>query len=326
MLFQKISNIYKNTRQWFYDKNFIEIRTNILTHAPGWDSYFSPFSTNVKIKNSLHPFFLSSSPEFEMKKFFHSKVERFFQITKSFRNGEIDEIHLPEFNMLEWYKNNSDYKDAMKDTENLILSLIKKPVYFQNKKINFTKSFLKFSVNELFQKHLNIDLDQFQNKDDLREKALSLGFSQIKTHFSWDTIFFILLLEKIEPWLAKRNKPIFLYDYPKQIASLAKNNLNHPNFVERFELYIAGIEICNGYSELLDLKEHYKRYDQINTLRLKNKNTALPFPEELVDFCNLGLSNVSGVALGMDRLIMILTDQYPINKTQPVPIFNEQTT
>jgi len=320
MLFQKISNIYKNTRQWFYDQNFIEIRTNILTRSPGWDSYFTPFSTNIKIKNSLHPYFLSSSPEFEMKKFFQSKAERFFQITKSFRNGEIDEIHLPEFNMLEWYKNNSDYKDAMQDTENLILSLIESP----NKKIDFTKPFLKFSVNELFQKHLNIDLNRFQDNEDLRDKALSLGFSQIKTHFSWDTIFFILFLEKIEPWLAQINKPIFLYDYPKQIASLAKNNLTHPNFVERFELYITGIEICNGYSELLDLNEHYKRYKQINALRLKNKMTELPFPEELVDFCNLGLSNVSGVALGMDRLIMILTDKYPINEIQPIPIFKNQ--
>ncbi len=213
-----------------------------MSESSGFDGYVVPFTTELKNKNGIKNLQFCSSPEFEMKRIMSELGvdARIYQITKAYRQEEIDEIHSPEFNMLEWYKSGNDYRDSMKDFESIFLSILSKMKHghkfiFNGRSIKAKKGFEKIRVKDIFLEKTGIDLSKVQEDGSFLEAARSVGAGHIPAGSSWDTIFFIMFLDKVERELANMDNPVILTDYPVQIASLAKNCPDEPFFCERFE-------------------------------------------------------------------------------------------
>lgn len=295
------SQIIQQIRNFFNKNNFTEVETPIMVKIPGMEPHLTPFETTFTNGKKLY---LNTSPELQMKKLLGAGFGNIYQLTKVFRNGETGgPLHNPEFTMLEWYRENADYKNLMEDCENLVsevsrIFLEKNP----KNKIDFKKPWPKKSINELFIEHCKIDLLKNKTFEKLQTIAKNLNYDINGCH-TWDDLFFKIFLNEIEPKLPK-NKPIFVYDYPASQAALAKIKSGEPFFAERFELYINGIEIANAFSELIDAKEQRERLKSEQKLRKKLKKTVFDIDEEFLT----GLESIklpcAGIALGVDRLIM----------------------
>ncbi len=281
---------------------------------------------------------------------------KIYNMAKVFRNGEFDsKTHNPEFTMLEWYRYDSDYNEMMTDCENLIAHLTKNTtntaskaqlsphftqntpqpenknnsshnltpstheLVYQDQKIDLSHPFTRKTVNELFIEHTNIDLNENKTYKQLKEKAENLKLP-INSCETWDDIFFTIFLNEIEPKLKAYTKPIFIYDYPSSQAALARKSHKDPFWAERFELYIAGIEIANAYSELIDEKEQRDRLIEEQNQRKNLKKSVFDIDEEFLNSLKSIRKPCSGIALGVDRLIMLLTDTKSIEDLLLFPI------
>ncbi|MBI4975505.1 EF-P lysine aminoacylase GenX [Candidatus Peregrinibacteria bacterium] len=315
------SILTQKIRNFFTKNNFIEVETPIMVRIPGMEPHLDPFETTLKTpQKKEYKFFLNTSPELQMKKLLGQGLKKIFNITKVFRNGEISETrHNPEFTMIEWYRQKADYKDLMKDCENLIKSLAtKSTINYQNHKININKPWERLSTNELFMKYCKIDLTKNRDLKTFKKIALEKKFDTNGCK-DWDDIFFKIFLNHIEPNLGFK-KPTFVYDYPTTQAALAKKKKSNPFFAERFELYIAGVEITNAFSELIDPKEQRQRLQEEQNLRKRLGKTVFDIDEEFLASLKSIRYPSAGIALGIDRLFMILLNKKNMEDTLLFPI------
>ena len=224
------------------------------------------------------------SPEFSIKKLLAAGIGNCFEIAKCFRNEEeVSSLHNPEFTMLEWYRVGADYRDVMKDFEQMFLKIIgKDKMVYQEKEYDLSLPWPRISVSEAFEK--------FAHKDVLKVT---------------DEDFYKIFFNEIEPALAKSNKPFFIYDYPISQASLSRPKKEDPRFAERFEVFSAGVELGNCFSELIDAKAQKRRFEKDLAERKKLGKTEYPIDNDLIDALKSGLPEVSGIAVGVDRLIML---------------------
>lgn len=319
-LSKQSSKIKQQIRSFFDSQNFLEVDTPIMVKIPGMEPHLTIFETKLtmpqtKEKQTPQNFYLNHSPELQMKKLLARSnedpaFEKIYNMGKVFRNGEFDsKTHNPEFTMLEWYRYDSDYTEMMSDCENLMAHLTKNTpeIVYQDQKINLIHPFTRKTVNELFIEHTNIDLTKNSTFDSLKEKAQTLDLPT-SSCTNWDDIFFTIFMNEIEPRLKTEKKPIFVYDYPSSQAALAKKSEKDPFFAERFELYIAGIEIANAYSELIDEKEQRTRLIEEQNQRKNLNKTIFDIDEEFLNSLKSICIPCSGIALGVDRLIMLLTN------------------
>ncbi|PIR55377.1 EF-P lysine aminoacylase GenX [Candidatus Peregrinibacteria bacterium CG10_big_fil_rev_8_21_14_0_10_36_19] len=296
-------------RDFFNAQNFTEVETPIMVTIPGMEPHLTPFETQFTDQTKLY---LNHSPELQMKKLLAQGFGNIFNITKVFRNGEIGgNTHNPEFTMIEWYRENANYQNIMEDCEKLISSLAPEITY-QGNKIDLKSPWPRKSVQELFKEYCQIDLtseDPFKNHD-------------TSGCHTWDDKFFKVFLNEIEPHLGK-NKPLIVYDYPSSQAALAKKSTKNPFFAERFELYIAGIELANAFSELTDAQEQRDRLKQEQQERKELKKTVFPIDEEFLHSLESIQFPCAGIALGLDRLLMLLMDKKSINEVLLFPLWQQ---
>jgi lysyl-tRNA synthetase class 2 len=318
-----IDKIHRKIRAFFHNKKFIETMTPIAVRYPALESNID--SVVAKYKNSKFEkdFFLSTSPEYSMKKLLVAGFDKIFQLTKGFRNSEISDFHNIEFTILEWYRTFANYKHIMKDLENLI--------YFLNRKVNnsdyliYNKNrvlikppFERLKVKDAFFKFADIDIMYYyKNQNKIYEAFEKLNLSYDKDS-TFEDLFFKTMVSKIEPFLGFE-RPTFLYDYPYPFGVLSKRKKDDEDICERFELYVAGVEIANGYSELIDFKEQEKRFKLEHKI-ITNQNKNYEIDYELIDALKLGLVNCSGIAVGIDRVIMILLDKQNIEDVILFPV------
>lgn len=316
---KQVSELTQKIRNFFTNQNFLEVQTPILTPKPGMEPYLTPFETTLNIAHqNPQKLFLNTSPELQMKKLLGEGFGDIFNITKVFRDCEINgPQHNPEFTMIEWYRENANYLDLMTDCENLITTL--------NKHINpNTQKFLtpwpRKTTQELFLQYLDIDLLENKTFETFKKTAQEKHLDIVACE-TWDEIYFKLFLNHIEPNLPK-DKPIFIYDYPATQAALAKKSDKNPFFAERFELYINGIELCNAFSELTDPIEQRQRLTDEQIERKNMNKTVFDIDEEFLSSLESIQSPCAGIAMGLDRLFMILLDKasiedlllFPLNK------------
>lgn len=296
------------------DRQFIEIDTPIIVPTPGTEKFLRYFPTRYSdIQGKERQLFLRSSPELHLKQALSQGFERVFHMGKCFRNGgERGPWHHPEFTMLEWYQVGVSYTDFMTQTEELVKALAKKvsPHYPAAK--NFTTgAFKRLSVAQAFQQYAHIDL---QDQDpQLAVQAIQQGIASVRADDDFETAFFKILLERIEPEL-QRLQAVFLYDYPASQAALAR--VEGP-VAKRFELYLNGVEICNAFWELADRSENARRFAHTDAFR-KEQHWETPaydpyFDQALVQ----GLPNCCGNALGVDRLIAVLMGEENLDRVIP---------
>ena len=325
------SRIKSQIREFFDSQGFLEVDTPIMVKIPGMEPHLSIFETTLEIPSTFEDqiprtLYLNHSPELQMKKLLALTEKdpafgKIYNMGKVFRNGEFDsKTHNPEFTMLEWYRYDSDYTDMMTDCENLIAHLTQNTpeLVYQDEKINLSHPFPRKTVNELFIEYTNIDLNENKSFEQIKEKALTLNLP-INSCTTWDDIFFTIFMNEIEPHLGK-STPIFVYDYPSSQAALAKKSQKNPFFAERFELYIGGMELANAYSELIDASEQHSRLIDEQKQRKNLQKTVFDIDEEFLNSLKSLRSPCSGIALGVDRLIMLLTDTAKIEDVLLFPI------
>jgi lysyl-tRNA synthetase class 2 len=321
---EKRAEIKDLIREFFKKEGFLEVETPILVRYADLDPYISPIKVSFRDeKNNLYQGYLITSPEFSLKKMLAAGFEKIFQMTKVFRQEEsFGPWHNPEFTILEWYRQNGDYRDIMKDTENLIYFLVKKLFkrdYFiyQGNKINVSLPWQKMTLKEAFKIYANIDLDKTKNISYFKNIILKKGY-QLSGDENQNDLFSLIFLNEIEPKLEK-NKPIILYDYPIYQKSLAKRKSKNSFYVERFEVFIGGLEIANSFSELLDWQEQLKRFKENQRIRRKLKKENIPIDNELIDALKCKIKKTGGIALGVDRLEMLLLNIGDINNLLMFP-------
>lgn len=304
------SRITDLTRQWFKKNKFLEVFTPELVPIPSMEPYLTPFKTEVVgFKGDKKPAYLIMSPEYAMKRLLANGFEKIFQITSAFRNEEDNSpLHNLEFKILEWYCVNTDYMGIAQDTENLIYFINKQfnksdILYYQNKKINLSPPWEYLTCEQAFKKYAGVDLKELMREKNFEEK------------------FYKIFLTDIERKLGQE-KPTFLTDYPVAMAALSKKK--NKLWAERFELYIAGIELVNAFSELTDWQEQLNRLQAEKEEREKLGKEAYPVDMEFIAALKKGLPACGGIALGMDRLIMLLTDKAGLKDVILFPLQSEK--
>jgi len=281
------SRVLRAVRDFFYSQGFLEVETPILIPYENPDS-------NVKNVEVLfqdftgkgYRWYLHTSPEFFMKRLLWYGAEKIFQVCKVFRDGEVTDTHNIEFTMVEWYRVDGDYRVGMEETFELVKTVLKacnkKEFIFRGRRVKPEKP-LYLTVSEAFREFANV-------KDVLDEEEVKF----LSKEEIYEDGFFKLLVEKVEPALSEIDIPVFLYDYPKRFSAMAKVK---GDFAERFELYIAGLEVANGYTELTDFEDYRRKF-----LEKGERAVDLGFLELLRQ---RPLPSCEGVALGFDRLLML---------------------
>jgi len=280
------ARILSAIRKFFVQNDYLEVETPIRIPAPAPELHIDA--------QPCGQWFLHTSPELCMKRMLAAGYSRIFQICKCFRQKERGGKHLPEITMLEWYTAGTDYGHMMDQSRELILFLVDqlevaKPLTYQHHSIDLDNPWPRLTVAQAFDRYGSMSMT---------EALRSRQFDEI------------MGLE-IEPHLGL-TQPVFLYDYPAACGALARLKSGHLEVAERFELYIGGLELCNGFSELTDSQEQRRRFAQESKQRIKAGKTTYPIPEPFL-VALMNMPQASGNALGLDRLVMIMTDQSNID-------------
>jgi len=310
------SILYTNIRKFFNDKDYLEVSTPTLSSTLIPEATIDNFST--QFISDFYPnkeLYMIPSPEVFMKQLISEGYPSIYQFSKCFRNSEqIGKQHNIEFSMLEYYSNGMNEQDSIELTSEMI-----EKTHLKGTPDWALPPFNKMSINEAMIKYANIDLDKNQRQSDLYEKAIKLGLSSVNKHESWESTFNRIFLTFVEPNLPQE-KPLVLYDYPKQIDCLATNQMNYP-YKKRWEMYIGGLEIANCYDEMKDeekIKEYYrKEYMTIVNERSSSSRVIPDIDDQYYEFFK-SFPQCSGVAIGMDRLLM---SQMNIDSIEGVILF-----
>jgi lysyl-tRNA synthetase class 2 len=280
------ARIIQAVRKFFIQRQYLEVDTPIRLPAPAPEAHIDAVATE--------DWFLQTSPELGMKQLLAAGFTKVFQICKCFRKKERGRQHLPELTMLEWYQAAGTYTDLMDDCQELIglvagQAIGSNTLSYQGQTIQIDPPWPRLSVDEAFRRYASVGA----------EEALAMDcFEQV-------------MVNEIEPYLGT-TRPLFLYDYPAALGALARLKPDNPLVAERFELYIAGLELCNGFSELTDPLEQRKRFEAEQEIRKSNHKPVYPMPQNFLTALK-DMPDACGNALGIDRLVMLFADARKID-------------
>lgn len=289
------------------------------------DTHIHAFETLLK-NPDLTPakgLYLQTSPEFDMKKLMVAGVERLYQICPVFRNAEGSRLHSPEFTMLEWYRAQADYGAIMEDCMALLRQIAKEAGFshytHRGKLCDPFAEWQVISVADAFAHYAGIHLgDVLEDTAGFAELVRTAGI-RVAEGDRWDDLFFAVMAEKIEPNLGAE-VPAILYDYPASLASLSRRKPEDPRYAERFEVYVCGVELANAFSELTDAAEQRRRFVDEMALKKTLYNESYPADEEFLRALEYGLPESAGIALGVDRLVMLATGAEDISQVLWAPV------
>jgi len=276
---EKRATIIQSIRKFFIDRGYLEIETPHRIPTPAPDSYIDAVGCG--------DWFLHPSPEICMKRMLAAEYEKIFQLCRCWREGERGRLHSPEFTLLEWYRAGEDYQTLMDECEELIQTVARSiglegRIHFENREIELLRPWERISVRSAFDRYAHLSMEEAMKRD----------------------LFDEVMVNEIEPSLGIK-KPTFLYDYPAERGAMARLKREDPSLAERFELYIGGIELANAFVELIDAEEQRSRFHQENANRRSLNKPLYPLPEKLLEEMKTMPPSL-GVALGVDRLVMVL--------------------
>ncbi|HEX6957720.1 MAG TPA: EF-P lysine aminoacylase EpmA [Ferrovibrio sp.] len=317
-------------RSHFCGLGFVEVETPALQVSPGLEPHLKAFATLLERPDgSTRPLYLHTSPEFAMKKLLAAGEERLFQLAPVFRNGERAALHYPAFLMLEWYRAGADYRVLMQDCEKLLRAIAaasgQTQLRWQGQAADIAGPWQYLTVHEAFARFARLDLAACIGPDPHRPdlpamQAACRGIGiRVDAGDSWDDLYFRVALEKVEPNLG-RDAPCILHDYPIHMAALSRPKAGAPHLAERFELYACGVELANAFSELTDAAEQRRRFEADMALKKQLYGYDYPIDEEFISALHHGLPDCAGIALGVDRLVMLLTGASRIEEVLWLPV------
>ena len=314
----------REIRAYFEDAEFLEVQTPILLSVPGQETHIRPFQTAYHAPaGERHTCYLVTSPEHHMKRLLGCGCRRIFQISSCFRDGESSDLHLPEFTMVEWYRTEAGYDEVAEDAE-LLTRRVGERVFgrmapsFRGRPVNLAGNWEHLTVSEAFTAYAGVDPIRYPGSEVERFRKLAGERSGVRltARDSWEDVFYKLLLERVEPAIAMLGHPVFLRDYPASMAALARLSPGDPRVAERLELYIGGVELANGFSELNDGREQRRRFMAQRMARRRSQGPRLPLDEAFLRMLDEGrMPTAGGMALGLDRLIALLSGLDDVHQT-----------
>jgi elongation factor P--(R)-beta-lysine ligase len=273
-------------REYFAREHFLEVETPLRVPAPGVDLHLDAIPAQGG--------FLITSPELHMKRLLAAGFPRIFQLARASRRDELGRLHEPEFSMLEWYRAFAGLPEMLADTEQLLRRVAERVsgearlFGATGQRYELASPFQRITVREAFREHAGIaDAVDLAHTDEAR--------------------YFELLVAVVEPGLAREPRPLFLWKYPANQAALARLSAEDPSVAERFELYVGGVELCNGFDELTDPNEQRLRFEQDSARRAAEGRVTYPTDERFLAGLGSGMPRAGGNALGFDRLLMLAT-------------------
>jgi lysyl-tRNA synthetase class 2 len=276
-------------RSFFTSRNFLEVDTPELVPSPGLDLHLDAIEALGG--------YLITSPEYQMKRLLAGGLPRIFQLCHVFRRGEVGARHNPEFTMLEWYRAFAGVEEVMRDTEELVAE-----TFLLLAGRTFEHPFARLSVGDAFLRFASVSEDDF----------FALAANDTES-------FFRILVDRVEPAIASLEQPVFLVDYPLSQASLARPKPADPRVCERFELYVGGVELCNGFGELTDPVEQRRRLLADQQTRASLGKPVYPIDERFLAALEEGMPPSAGNALGLDRLVALALGEPDIARVMPFP-------
>jgi lysyl-tRNA synthetase class 2 len=289
---RKRARIIQTIRQFFISREVLEVDTPLLCYTSVTDPFIESIPATYQTSHAKPlKYYLQTSPEYAMKRMLAAGSGPIFQICKAFRQGEVGRMHNPEFTMLEWYRPGFNHHELMNEMDVLLQLILDVPTAVRK------------TYAALFQAFLNIDPHQVSISE-LRTCAQQNNINVDTDISDRDTWLNLLMSHIIEPHLGK-DRPYFIYDFPASQAALARIQPGNPPLASRFEVYYKGMELANGFHELLDANEQYKRFQANLAMREARGLTAMPIDEFFIAALEHGLPDCAGVALGIDRLVML---------------------
>lgn len=285
-------------REFFQRRDVLEVETPSLCRYSVTDPHMQAIQTVHPLAAGNH-YFLQTSPEYAMKRLLAAGSGAIFQVAKAFRQEERGSRHNPEFTLLEWYRPGFDHFTLMDEVEQLVAA-----------QLGITEPFARLSYRQVFDQLLAIDIDHM---DCVSLQALARSYKDVQmVSEDKDDWLNLLLAEVIEPRLAEPSnlgRAVFIYDYPASQASLARvvKDAQGSSVAQRFELYVDGMELANGFFELTDAEKQLKRFQQDQQKRALYNKPSVEIDPYLIEALQSGLPDCSGVALGVDRLLMLAT-------------------
>ncbi len=305
------SKIITAMRHYLDDLGFVEVETPVLSPIAG-GATARPFITH---HNALDmELYLRIATELYLKRLIVGGFEKVYELGKDFRNEGISIKHNPEFTMMELYQAYVNYKDIMEITENITAYVAKEvigttKVNYQGEEIDLTPPWTRMTMVEAVKKFTGIDFNEIQTDEEARKIARELHIEEVGDKDSKGKILNLIFEEKVEENLVQ---PTFIYDYPIEISPLAKKKYDNPDLTYRFEAFVTRREIANGYSELNDPIDQRERFLQQLKEREAGDEEAHVFDEDYINALEYGMPPTGGLGIGVDRLVMLLTDSYSI--------------
>lgn len=301
-------------RAYFATRDFVEVETAALQVSPGNETHLSAFSTQISHPDGGGaPLHLHTSPEFACKKLLAAGETRLVTFARVFRNGERSSLHHPEFTMLEWYRARADYTELMDDCAALVACAAEhagtRRLDHRGRQADPFATFERLTLAQAFSEHAGIDLLATMTPDGATDRAALADATagaglRVAHDDTWSDLFSRVLVARIEPHLGI-GRPTILYEYPACEAALARRSARDPRVAERFELYACGVELANAFGELTDPVEQRRRFEAEMTEKTRIYGEAYPIDEEFLAAL-VHMPEASGIALGLDRLIMLL--------------------
>ena len=347
-LLLKRSQALSSIRRYFAQHDFLEIEAPLLVPSPGLELHLQGFSVEDAQK-AQPPRYLITSPEYQLKRLLVSGLRRIYSLGKVFRSGEAGPHHNPEFTMLEWYRGYEDWRAVAQDVASLSAQLATElhgsPRFVRStvpstehpsgsQIIDLSLPWREQTVREAVLAHSGLDVRGDETPSELASKLQAGGYrvpqptlidDKGQPFWAWDDLFFSVFLDHVEPKLCAPDpdgvhRPLILCDWPSPLCALARRKPGSPHVVERFEAYIAGLELCNGFGELCDPDEQRQRFVHDLKERKRRGLPEYPIDERFLSALAEGMPPSGGVALGVDRLLMLLLDASHIRQVLPFGI------
>ncbi len=289
-------------REFFAGRDFLEVETPLLVPAPGLEIQLAAVPAGDG--------WLITSPEYQMKRLLAGGMERIYQVCRCFRAGEEGPHHQREFSMLEWYRGWEDLEAIADDTQALVAHVAeavngRPTVTVGGRTIKVDGAWLRVSVAEAMHDWAGVAVRGDESAAELAEAVRAAGIDLGRAHH-WDDVFFTAFVARVEPALAALDRPVLLGDWPAPLGALARRKPGNPRVVERFEAYLGGIELANAFGELTDPIEQRARFEDDLAHRRERGLAVYPLDEKLLAALAEGLPPSAGIALGVDRLAMLV--------------------